>query len=94
MDFEALRRYGVSPIIRSIDHYQTNRNKAYMLEFRVGKGSVLVSTLNVLSQIGDRIEAGYLLECLVDYATGDKFAPSAQVPKEEFVKLFTPEKGK
>ena len=45
MEFEPLRQHGVAPIIRGIDHYRSNRNNAYLLEFAVGKGKVLVCSL-------------------------------------------------
>ena len=48
MEFEPLRQYGVTPIIRGIDHYYSNRNNAYLLEFTVGKGKVLACSLGVL----------------------------------------------
>ena len=105
MDFSPLRQFGVTPIIRSIDHYLSNRNNAYMLEYNVGKGKVLVTTLGVLDRLdklksfweqnkqtmtaNKKIEVQYLLQCLVDYAQGSSFAPGASVPREDFLKLFS-----
>jgi len=94
MAFGPLREYGVGPIIRAIDHYIANRNNAYMLEFGVGKGKVLVSSLGVLEKIDERVEVRYLLKCLVDYVRGTHFAPVAEVPKEAFVKWFSTRPGK
>ncbi|HOD49238.1 MAG TPA: glycoside hydrolase family 2 TIM barrel-domain containing protein [Candidatus Hydrogenedentes bacterium] len=48
MEFSPLRGYGVTPIIRGIDHYYTHRNNAHLLEFKVGDGRVLACTLGVL----------------------------------------------
>ncbi|MFH1743607.1 MAG: sugar-binding domain-containing protein [bacterium] len=89
MEFEPLREYGVYPIIRMIDHYAANRNNAHMLEFKVGEGKVLVTTLGVLDKLNSHIEARYLLNCLVDYARGTDFDPTAVVPKEALLKLFS-----
>ncbi len=89
MEFSPLRPYGVSPIIRMIDHYAANRNNAHMLEFEVGAGKVLVTTLGILPNAGKHIEARYLLRCLADYAHGDRFDPRAAVPAAEFLKLFS-----
>jgi len=89
MEFSPLRTFGVEPIIRAIDHYAANRNNAYMLEFKVGKGKVLATTLGVLQRLDEHIEAGYLLECLAAYARGASFAPAASLPREEFLKLFS-----
>ena len=93
MEFEPLRQYGVTPIIRGIGHYKTNRNNAYLLEFGVGEGRVLVTSLGVLDQLGNHIQARYLMKCLVDYALGGEFRPDASVPAETFLNLFQARKA-
>ncbi len=90
MEFGPLRPYGVDPIVRMIDHYAANRNNAHLIEFKVGAGKVLATTLGVLPNASKRIEARYLLRCLADYAKGQSFMPSANVPVGEFVKWFSP----
>ena len=105
MEFSPLRKYGVTPIIRSIDHFLANRSNAYMLEFNVGKGKVLATTLGILEKLetmktfweqggqvfgtNKQIEAKYLLQCLIDYEKGPNFSPASTVPKDEFIKLFS-----
>jgi hypothetical protein len=93
MEFSPLRQYGVAPIIRGIDHYVSNRSNAYMLEFNVGKGKVLVVSLGVLQNLNEHIEAGYLLSCLLRYAQGTSFEPATAIPKQEFRKLFSERKA-
>jgi len=93
MEFSPLRQYGVAPIIRGIDHYVSNRSNAYMLEFNVGKGKVLVVSLGVLQNLNEHIEAGYLLSCLLAYARGTSFEPAAAILKQEFLKLFSQRKA-
>jgi len=90
MEFGALREHGVAPIIRSIDHYVANRNNAYMLEFTVGEGKILVTSLGILQHAPERIEARYLLKGLMDYAVSAEFRPSAAVPRTTFLELFRP----
>ena len=92
MGFGPLRAHGVKPIIRAIDHYKSNRNNAYMLEFRVGKGKVLVTTLGILDRFKDCIEARHLLRCLLDYTQGESFKPGAEIPADQFLELFQPRK--
>ncbi len=89
MEFGPLRKYGALPIIRAIDWYRKNMNNAYLLEFNVGSGKVLATTLGVLPNADKRIEARYLLRCLADYAKGESFKPSANVPRAEFLKWFS-----
>jgi Glycosyl hydrolases family 2, sugar binding domain/Glycosyl hydrolases family 2/Glycosyl hydrolases family 2, TIM barrel domain len=88
MEFEPLRQYGVTPIIRGIGHYKTNRNNAYLLEFGVGEGKVVVTSLGILDQLDQHIQARHFLKCLVEYAMGVEFTPGAQVPRDEFLILF------
>ncbi|MHC4123293.1 MAG: glycoside hydrolase family 2 protein [Planctomycetota bacterium] len=93
MEFSPLRKYGVTPIIRGIDHYKANRNNAHMLEFNVGRGKVLVTSMNILSSLNKHIEVRNLLQSMVDYAKGPAFSPEPTLPKEEFMKWFTVRKG-
>ena len=51
MNFEPLRPYGVKPIIRMIDFYKNNANNAHLLEFGLGKGKVLATSLNLLTNL-------------------------------------------
>ncbi len=93
MEFSELIADGVQPIIRGIDHYRANRNNAYMMEFKVGRGSVLVSSLGVLDELPKHIEARHLLLCMLDYAGSDRFCPRGAVSRDKFVRLFSPRPG-
>jgi len=88
MEFSPLRPYGVTPIIRGIDHYAAHRNNAMMLEFGVERGKVFVTSLGVLQNLDEHVEARCLLQCLLDYAQGARFDPVTQVPGREFLRLF------
>jgi hypothetical protein len=89
MNFEPLRPYGVKPIIRMIDFYQNNANNAHLLEFGVGQGKVLVTSLNLIPNL-DHLEVRNLMASLLRYASSSRFTPRAQVPREEFLRLFQP----
>jgi hypothetical protein len=88
MEFSPLRKYGVTPIIRGIGWFRQNPNNAYLLEFMVGKGRVLVCSLGVLQTCQEHIESRNLLNSLLKYAGGAKFKPTASVPREDFLQLF------
>ena len=90
LEFSGLRQYGVAPIIRGIDHYVANRSNAYLFEFRVGEGAVLATSLAILDALADHGEARYLLERLMAYVRGDRFAPAARVPRAVFLELLGP----
>jgi hypothetical protein len=90
MEFEPLRKHGVVPIVRNIDHYYSNRNNAFLMEFQVGRGKVLVTSLGILDHAKEEVEAAYLLECLLRYMCDDRFDPVSDVPREQFLDLFRP----
>jgi hypothetical protein len=90
MNFEPLRSYGVKPIIRMIDFYKNNANNAHLLEFRVGMGKVLATSLNLLPNLETKLDVRNLAASMMNYVQSEKFAPTAQVPEAEFVRLFVP----
>ena len=90
MNFEPLRSYGVKPIIRMIDFYKNNANNAHLLEFGVGKGKVLATSLNLLPNLEKKLDVRNLMASMMTHAQSDIFAPSANVPESEFLRLFSP----
>ncbi len=71
------------PIIRAIDNFWHGNSKAYLVEFRVGNGRVLATTLNFTQQLSKAPEADYLLLQLVRYALGSRFEPVASYSSED-----------
>ena len=71
-----------------------NRWKFYrygiLSEGRIGKGKVMVCCLRVLSGIeSGQPEAGYLLDCLVEYAASDRFTPATPpITPDEVKQVF------
>jgi hypothetical protein len=63
------------PIIRAIDNFWHGNNKAYLVEFRVGQGRVLATTLNFTQHLGRAPEADYLLNQFIRYVKGPEFSP-------------------
>jgi hypothetical protein len=62
-------------------------------ECRVERGKALLCTLYVLDGVKAGLpEAGYLLDCLVDYAISDRFEPAASPLTTEEAKQFFREK--
>ena len=59
-----------------------------MIEFNVGNGKVLATTLRILPTLADRLESRYLLKCLLDYVIGPAFAPNTDIPAQGFVQSF------
>jgi hypothetical protein len=67
-------------IIRAIPHLQTTRDNAFLLEARVGQGSLIVSGLNHVGASG-RPEGEWILGRIVRHAAGLP-RPRAEIPVE------------
>jgi hypothetical protein len=78
----------LKPIVRIIDDWVTCRSLAMIFEVRVGKGKLMVSSVDLLDNQEDRIESKQLMYSLLSYMNGPDFDPEIQVPLEEILKLF------
>ena len=79
----------VEPIIRCLDMPSNLRSKAYLFEVRVGKGKLLVGSMNFRNAIEKNDPAGsYLLDRLVKYTLGPKFEPSVALRGSYLLKLI------
>jgi hypothetical protein len=76
------------PIVRIIDDWVTNRNLGMLFELKVGKGSLLVSGVDLISNADRRPEARQLLYSVKSYMAGDAFAPKTEASVEEVRALF------
>ena len=74
------------PIIRAIDNYWRGSNKAYLVEFRVGQGSALATTLNFTQHLGRAPEADYLLQQFIRYTASEAFQPATAMTAEDLEK--------
>lgn len=88
MDFGPLVKNGVEPIIRMVDHYASNRNLAHMLGFSVGDGRVIATSMGIMDSARDKIEARYLLGCLIEYLASDE-DHMVRIPRDTFLRLFS-----
>lgn len=67
----------IDPIVRVIDDWVTNRPLALVFECRIGKGSLIVSGIDLLNDLDTRLEASQLRHSLTRYAQSPDFAPAA-----------------
>ncbi|HLP16539.1 MAG TPA: glycoside hydrolase family 2 TIM barrel-domain containing protein [Bacteroidota bacterium] len=78
----------LTPIVRVIDDWFTNRPLALIFEANVGRGKLLVSGIDLLSDADHRPEARQLLYSLKKYMSGNSFAPHTTVALEQLQGLF------
>jgi len=70
----------LKPIVRVIDDWVTNRPLALVFEAKVGKGKILISGIDLTTDLDKRPEAQQLLFSLKKYMTGEKFVPKVELP--------------
>lgn len=68
----------LKPIVRVIDDWFTNRPLALLVEAKVGKGKILVSGIDLTTDLDKRPEAQQMLFSLKKYMAGGKFDPKIE----------------
>ena len=79
---------GLQPIVRVIDDWFTARPLGLIFECNTGKGKLLVSGIDLLTNKEKRPEARQLLYSLEKYMAGDQFAPRLFVDVKTINDLF------
>lgn len=78
----------LKPIIRVLDDWFTARRLGLVFEARVGKGKVLVCSIDLLSEQEDDPVSRQLLASLLDYMNSRRFKPKTEVTLEQLVGLM------
>ncbi len=78
----------INPIVRIIDDWFENRRTALIFEAKVGKGKLLVSGVDLHTDLNKRLEAQQLLYSLKKYMAGNQFNPKTALELEDIKGLF------
>ncbi len=70
------------PIVQVIDDWNTNRRLGLIVEARVGKGKLLVSSIDLKNNLNERPVARQMLQSLLKYMDSDDFAPKHSIDVE------------
>jgi hypothetical protein len=81
MILDALPR-GLRPTVQVIDDWFTNRRLGLVFEARVGKGRLLVASIDLERDLETSPVARQLRHSLLRYAASDRFAPQVEVTAE------------
>lgn len=73
---------------RFIDKFNRNALPAGLFEFAFGRGKVLVCTLDIESELHQRIVAAQLRASIVQYMKSDDFNPSSMLSQSDVDQLF------
>jgi hypothetical protein len=79
---------GYRPIVQVIDNFERNHKLGLIFEAKVGRGRLLVCTIDLLGHL-DKPEARQLLHCLLQYVDSDKFRPQTEWPLELLEEILT-----
>ena len=69
----------IQPIVRVIDDWFTARPLGLLFECKAGKGKLLVSGIDLTTDIEKRPEAKQLLFSLKKYMTSENFNPAQEI---------------
>jgi hypothetical protein len=69
----------LKPIVRVVDDWVTNRPLALVFEAKVGKGKILISGIDLTTDLDKRPEAQQFLFSLKKYMVGEKFNPKVEI---------------
>jgi hypothetical protein len=80
---------GFEPLLQPIDTWFMNRKLALILEAKVGKGKLLLCSVDLKNNLNERPAARQLLYSLNKYVQSKAFNPSASVDISVIQALFT-----
>ncbi len=79
---------GYRPIVQVIDDYHRNNKLGAVFETRVGKGKLLVCSLDLATDLSNRPVARQLRQSLLQYVNSDAFRPKDELPAEALTKIL------
>ena len=80
----------VSPIVESVDNFVNNRHLAQVFEAKVGKGSLIFSSIDLLSD-AHLPELRQMQYSLLNYMNSSEFHPATNVTEQELRSLLLTE---
>ncbi|MBR6285655.1 MAG: beta-glucuronidase [Bacteroidaceae bacterium] len=82
------------PLVQSIDTWFLSRKAGTLFEANVLGGKLMMTTMDIKSDLGRRIVARQLRKSLLDYMNSDSFRPQFSIDIETIGNLFTKEAPK
>lgn len=79
---------GFQPIVQPIDTWFINRKLGMLLEARVGKAKVMISSMDLQNKLNERPVAASLYSSVLNYLKSDLFEPEFVVEEQNIRDLF------
>lgn len=80
---------GFQPLVQSIDTWFLSRKAGMLFEARVGRGRLMMTTMDLTSRPEERVVARQMLRSLLRYMNSDRFRPATEVAEERVRELYT-----
>lgn len=80
---------GYLPILQVIDNYERNYKLGAIFETRVGKGKLIICSLDLDTDYDQRPAARQLKASLLNYAASEQFEPAYELPLEFLEKILS-----
>lgn len=80
---------GFEPIVQPIDTWFINRKLAMLFEAKVGKGKLIMTSIDLKTSINTRLVARQLLVSILNYMHSEQFKPTQQLKVEDISTIFT-----
>lgn len=77
------------PLVQSIDTWFVSRKIGMLFEAKVGKGKLVMTTMDITNNLEKRIVARQMRESILSYMQSDKFAPAWDININNVSDLFT-----
>jgi hypothetical protein len=78
------------PTVQVIDDWVTNRKLGLVFEGKVGRGKLLVCSIDLESPTGDNVVARQMRHSLLRYMHSSKFKPKVALTPEQLRSLTSP----
>jgi len=75
------------PLIQTVDNVERNHKLGILMEFKVGKGKLLISTTD-LEAISDYTEGRAFKNAIIDYASSANFNPTSSITLDQLRSLL------
>ena len=79
---------GFRPLVQSIDTWFLSRKIGVLFEARVGKGRLMMTTMDISTRLDQRVVARQMRKSILDYMNSDAFRPAYTVDVERVAELF------
>lgn len=76
------------PVVQVIDDWVTNRKLGILVEARVGKGRLLICSVDLRKEAQENLVARQMLASLLQYAGGNRFKPSVSITPAQVRQLI------